>query len=99
MTCPCTNLPKGVEFRRPWRPEEFIPGCGPKSHDARELPFNVSKLNRPQQASEIAAERPNGRSMFGALFYGDNEKDCGASELSSYHLRNSAHLVWTFLRV
>ncbi len=50
------DLAKGMQFRGPWRAEEFVPGVGAESYNTGKAGFDVAKLNGAHEPGETGAK-------------------------------------------
>lgn len=84
-----TNLPEGMQLRRPRRPEEAVPRIGSNPHDAGKARAEVAKLHSAQQSREFPAERAHRCAVVGSRLHRHHQEDRGARERRRYRLWHS----------
>src|SRR6516164_7787989 len=68
--------------------EQPIPRLGPYSHHAGEAGFDVTKVDRANERSEVRAERSHDGAVVRTRIYRHDEEDRGARERSRHGLWN-----------
>ena len=82
------ELAERVKLGRARIPEQPVPGFGTDAHHAGEPGFEIAKLDRPNEAAEVGAERACGGGSVRAGVYSRDQKDRGAAERRRHGLRN-----------
>ena len=82
------EFPKWVEFCRPRLTKEPVPGVGPDPHHAGEVSPDIAEADRTDQRREVAAKRPDCRSVRGARVDRDDHEDRGAGQILNHQLRH-----------
>src|SRR4029077_15438678 len=94
-----TNLPEGMQFCRPWLPEEAVPRVGSKPDDAGKPSLQVTKFHGAHQRGQISAERAHGGAIFRARIESCNQEDRGASKRCGHCLCEGRRSACYFGRV
>src|ERR1700689_2355897 len=87
MAAPGAKPPGGMQFCRPGRPEDPVPGLGTKAHHTGKLAFQVPKFHRAQQPGEICTKRAQGSAILNPRVEGHDEEDRGTGERRGDWLR------------
>ena len=86
---PAADFAERMQFFRPRRPEQPVPGVGAKRHDTGQPALEVTEADRTQERGQIAAKRPHGGTMFRPGVHRHDKKDGGARKLSNHRLWDS----------
>src|ERR1700688_5310316 len=86
MTWAGLDFPKGVQLLRPRLAEEPVPGVGSDSHHAGEVSLDIAEADRTDQRREVAAKRPDCRSIRHAGVDRYDQKDRSAGQILNHLL-------------
>jgi hypothetical protein len=71
------DFPKRVQLGRSWLTKQSVPRVGSNAYYAREISFDVTETNCPEESREISTECPDGRTIGAARVDRRHEKDRG----------------------
>src|SRR6185312_157227 len=84
------DLAERVQFLRPRRSEQPVPGLGTERRDAGQPPLGIAETYRAQQPGQVAAERAHGIAMFRSGIHRHDQEDGGMREWGVDRLRHGS---------